>query len=179
MKRSRQSRAIAVGHHIRVEIREVPADRSPAAELLEAMVAEISEMYGGRIDEGAVPSAGPADFAPPGGVFVVLYDDGRPVAGGGVKRLGDDVGEIKRMYVVPEARGRGIARELLTALEEAALALGYTRVRLDTGRLQPHARALYDSAGYREIPDYNDNPFASFWGEKELGGSAAGGRMDH
>ena len=41
-------------------------------------------------------------------------------------------------------------------------------VRLDTGRLQPHARALYEAEGYRSIPDYNDNPYASFWGEKEL-----------
>ena len=72
------------------------------------------------------------------------------------------------MYVVPEARSRGHARRLLYALEDAARELGYVRVRLDTGPLQPHARALYESEGYREIPDYNDNPYASFWGEKEL-----------
>ena len=157
-----------MGHHIRVEVRALPADRPPASELIEAMVAEMTALYGARIDRDGMPSAGPAEMGPPGGVFLVLYDDGRPVAGGGVKRLGDGLGEIKRMYVVPEARRRGIARRLLGALEGAARELGYARVRLDTGRLQPHAEAFYVAAGYRRIPDYNGNPFASFWGEKDL-----------
>jgi GNAT superfamily N-acetyltransferase len=69
---------------------------------------------------------------------------------------------------LPEARGRGWARRLLTALEDAARELGYRRVRLDTGRLQPAALALYPAAGDREIADYNGNPFASYWGEKDL-----------
>jgi GNAT superfamily N-acetyltransferase len=72
------------------------------------------------------------------------------------------------MYVVPEARGRGAARELLGALEDAARALGYARVRLDSGPGQPHARTLYESAGYQEIADYNGNPFAAYWAEKTL-----------
>jgi GNAT superfamily N-acetyltransferase len=151
-----------------VEIRTVRADESPASDLIEAMVAETSAHYGARIDEGAVPAGDPAVFAPPAGAFVVVHEDGRPVAGGGVKRLGEGVAEIKRMYVVPDARGRGVARRLLRALEDEARALGYARVRLDTGAEQPHARALYESAGYREIGDYNDNPFATYWGEKDL-----------
>ena len=61
-----------------------------------------------------------------------------------------------------------MARALLAALEDAARDLGYARVRLDTGPRQPHARALYESAGYAEIPDYNDNPAASYWAEKRL-----------
>jgi GNAT superfamily N-acetyltransferase len=168
MKSSRQSRAIAVGHDIRVEIRAVPAAEPPASELIEAMVAETSSHYGARIDREGMPSGDPAVFAEPGGVFLVIYEDGRAVAGGGVKALADGSAEIKRMYVVPDARGRGVARRLLRALEDAAQALGYARVRLDTGKEQPHARALYESAGYREIPDYNDNPFATYWGEKDL-----------
>ena len=89
-------------------------------------------------------------------------------AGGGVKRLSDDTAEIKRMYVVPQARGQGVARALLTALEDAARDLGYRKVRLDTGPDQPHARRLYESAGYVRIPDYNANPHADFWAEKRL-----------
>ena len=58
---------------------------------------------------------------------------------GGIKRLPDGACEIKRMYVVPQARGRGVARELLEALEEEARALGYELARLDTGPRQPHA----------------------------------------
>ena len=85
-----------------------------------------------------------------------------------MKDLGGGIAEIKRMYVVPEARGRGLARELLVALEEAARGLGYERVRLDTGPKQPHAEHLYRSAGYEEIENFNANRMASFWGEKRL-----------
>jgi GNAT superfamily N-acetyltransferase len=78
------------------------------------------------------------------------------------------VAEIKRMYVRPAARSRGVARELLRALEDEARAMGYSAVRLDTGPKQVHGLALYRSAGYLEVPPYNDNPFACFWGEKQL-----------
>jgi GNAT superfamily N-acetyltransferase len=72
------------------------------------------------------------------------------------------------MYVVPEARGRGVGRELLAALEEAARELGYTVARLDTGPRQPTAERMYRQAGYRPIGNFNDNPVASFFGEKPL-----------
>jgi GNAT superfamily N-acetyltransferase len=85
-----------------------------------------------------------------------------------VKTLGPGLGEIKRMYVAPHVRGRGLARRLLAALEDAAWRLGHDRVRLDTGPAQAHAKALYESAGYVEIPDYNGNPHASYWAEKKL-----------
>ena len=83
-------------------------------------------------------------------------------------RLGDGLAEIKRMFVVPDGRSRGHARRLLRGLEDAARRLGYSRVRLDTGPKQPHAKALYESAGYVEIPDYNANPKATYWAEKPL-----------
>jgi len=63
---------------------------------------------------------------------------------------------------------RGVAGELLTALEDAAHALGYRRVRLDTGPKQAHAEKLYRRAGFAPVAPYNDNPYASFWGEKDL-----------
>ena len=138
------------------------------AELLDAMVRSVEPLYG-RIDVPGMPSGRPEDFAPPGGAFLVGFDgDGRAVCGGGVKRLEDGICEIKRMYVVPDARGRGTGRALLGALEDAARGLGYERARLDTGAKQPEAQHLYRSAGYREIPDYNGNVAASFWGEKSL-----------
>jgi GNAT superfamily N-acetyltransferase len=90
------------------------------------------------------------------------------VACGAVKRLDQQTGEIKRMFVAPGARGQGVARALLGALEDTARELGYERVRLDTGAKQPHAQALYPSAGYTPIPDYNDNVYASYWYEKVL-----------
>lgn len=145
-----------------------PADASPAADLVAAMVAEMATIYG-PIDRPGMPSATPADFAPPRGTFLVGFDEsGSPVCAGGVKRLDDETAEIKRMYVVPTARGRGIARLLLGTLEDAARSLGVGVVRMDTGARQPHARALYESAGYVAVPDYNANPAAAFWGEKRL-----------
>jgi GNAT superfamily N-acetyltransferase len=90
------------------------------------------------------------------------------VAGGGLRRLDQGVAEIKRMFVRPAARSRGVARLLLQALEDEAQALGYVAVRLDTGPKQVHGLALYRSAGYVDVPPYNDNPFACFWGEKRL-----------
>ena len=146
----------------------VPADTPPASDLVAAMVAEMALVYG-PIDVPGMPSATPADFAPPHGTFLVGFDDdGAPVCGGGIKRLDDEAAEIKRMYVVPSARGRGLARVLLAALEDAARDLGYTVVRLDTGPRQPHAPRLYEATGYRPIGNFNANPVASFWGEKRL-----------
>jgi GNAT superfamily N-acetyltransferase len=148
----------------------LPADLPPAADLIAAMVAEMAILYG-PIDVPSMPSATPADFAPPHGTFLVGFDDdGAPVCAGGVKRLDDDAAEIKRMYVVPAARGRGLARVLLGALEDAASRLGYGTVRLDTGPLQPNAQRLYESAGYRAIGNFNANPVAAYWGEKRLAG---------
>lgn len=149
--------------------RVVDASVPPASDLIEAMVEDLIPVYG-RIDVPGAPAGGPEQFtAERGGAYVVGFGPtGAPVCGGGVKRLGDDVCEIKRMYTVPEARGQGAAKELLRALEDAARELGFARARLDTGPKQPHAERLYLAAGYVPIADYNGNPFASFWGEKAL-----------
>jgi GNAT superfamily N-acetyltransferase len=145
----------------------VPSDQPPATDLVEAMIQDVAQMYG-RIDVPGAPSATPAEMAPPDGAFVVLFDDDAPVAGGGLKRLDGEACEIKRMYVVPEARGRGLGRALLEALEAEARRLGYRLARLDTGPQQPGAQRMYETAGYRAIENFNANPFASFWGEKAL-----------
>jgi GNAT superfamily N-acetyltransferase len=151
-----------------IESRTVPSHEPPATALVAAMVDEVSELYG-RIDVPGAPSATPEDFAPDqGGAFLVVYEDGVPVAGGGLKRLDDEACEIKRMYVVPEARGRGHASRLLQALEDEARRMGYAIARLDTGVHQPAAQAMYERAGYAPIGNFNANPFASFWGEKAL-----------
>ena len=108
------------------------------------------------------------EMVPPDGAFVVLYEGGEAVAGGGLRRLADDVAEIKRMFVTPPARGRGLGRRVLEELETVAAELGYRRLRLDTAQSLTTAIALYRSAGYRDIPDYNGNRYASYWGEKVL-----------
>jgi GNAT superfamily N-acetyltransferase len=107
-------------------------------------------------------------MVPPRGAFVLVLDGGRVVAGGGVRALEDGVAEIKRMFVVPEARGAGHGRRLLDALETAAAELGYRALRLDTAQSMKTAMEMYRRSGYRDIPDYNGNSYASFWGEKDL-----------
>ncbi|MBW8824762.1 MAG: GNAT family N-acetyltransferase [Acidobacteria bacterium] len=114
------------------------------------------------------PALHTEELVPPDGAYLVGWRDGVVVAGGGLRRLEPGIGEIKRMYVEPGARSLGIARRLLRALEDAARRRGLGQVRLDTGPSQPHAKALYLSAGYREIPSYNGNRRAAFWGEKLL-----------
>ena len=150
-----------------MEFRPADASVPPASDLIAAMVAEMEPLYG-RIDVPEAPTATAADFSPPSGLYVVGHDGDEVVCGGGLKRLGDDVVEIKRMFVVPSARGRGVAGLLLVALEDAARSLGYTTARLDTGAKQPWAERMYRDAGYRDIGNFNENPFASFWGEKAL-----------
>jgi GNAT superfamily N-acetyltransferase len=107
-------------------------------------------------------------MTPPRGTFLVGFEGDEPVCSGALTRLGKGAAEIKRMYVVPAARRRGIARRLLAALEDVARDMGCDVARLDTGARQPHAQALYEASGYVAIPDYNANPKAAFWGEKRL-----------
>jgi GNAT superfamily N-acetyltransferase len=142
-------------------------EEPPAAELLAAMRVELVDAYdnASRLDN---PALLPAELRPPGGAYYAAFEGPVAVAGGGFRKLGDGLAEIKRMYVRPEARSRGLAAELLRTLEGAIAELGYERARLDTGPKQPHAQRLYRAAGYVEIAPYNDNPFACFWGEKRL-----------
>jgi len=152
-----------------LEFRHVPVDAGDAADLVSAMVAEMRVLYDGLdLDGPDMPKAGPAELGPPNGTFLVGYRGGIPVCGGGIKALPDGACEIKRMYVVPQARRAGVARALLAALEDAARDLGYRIARLDTGSRQPHAQAFYESVGYRRVSNFNNNPAAAFHGEKRL-----------
>jgi GNAT superfamily N-acetyltransferase len=101
----------------------------------------------------------PEYFQPPDGTFLVAFEDGAPIACGGVGRLDETTGELRRMYVLPAHRGRGLGRAILEELENAARTLGYTRMRLETGNEAPEALGLYTSSGYEPIPCWG--PFAS------------------
>jgi GNAT superfamily N-acetyltransferase len=156
-----------------LEFRSVPVDVGDGAALVEAMINEMRGLYwdvgdGLDLNSPDMPKAGPAELGPPNGVFLVGYRDGVAVCGGGIKRLPDGPCEIKRMYVVPAARRQGLARVLLHELEDAARGLGYAVARLDTGPRQPHAQGLYEAEGYAAIGNFNENPVATFFGEKRL-----------
>jgi GNAT superfamily N-acetyltransferase len=153
-----------------LSFRAVPMDVEPAASMVAAMREEMRVLYDDLdVDAPGMPRAGVRELGPPRGRFIVGFDEaGTPTCCGGVKALSDGACEIKRMYVRPLDRGRGIARELLAALEETARDLGYRTVRLDTGPRQLSAERMYREAGYRPIANFNANPVASFFGEKAL-----------
>lgn len=110
------------------------ADAPPGSELIAAQLEELAGRPG-WIDGPRSPSATRQELSPPGGTLLVGWRDEIAVACGGVKRLGESLAELKRVYVIPAARGQGVAGELMAALEDAARALGYARVRMDTSNL--------------------------------------------
>jgi GNAT superfamily N-acetyltransferase len=150
-----------------LELRVESADTEASRALQHAFFAEIAGLYPG-FDPALAPSAEPDEVTPPEGAWIVAYLGDRAVGCGCFKRLDDTTAEVKRLYLEPAARGRGVGRRLLEALEEQARLAGYSRVRLDTGPRQPVALALFRAAGYRDIEDYNRNPFAGHWLEKRL-----------
>ena len=127
-----------------------PFDAPDVAALCAAQQVEMHELYG-EADIG--PSRDARMFEPPDGVFVVVRDEaGTAVACGGVARFDATCGELKRMFVVPGARGRGLGRVLLEELERHARQLGYVSLVLETGDRQAAALALYGRAGYVRRP---------------------------
>ncbi|MFF4353250.1 GNAT family N-acetyltransferase [Streptomyces sp. NPDC001530] len=142
-----------------MNIQPIPFDHPDAVKLNDQVQAEYAERYG---DEGDATHLDASMFAPPLGLYLMAYDKrDRPLATGGWRTqdendegYSDGDAELKRMYVVPEARGLGLARRILAALEADARAAGRTRMVLETGSKQPEAVALYTSSGYELCPKF-------------------------
>ena len=109
-----------------------------------------------------------ADLTPPAGLVLIARLRGDPVGCGALKLHDDGVAELKRMWVAPRARGLGLGTRLLGELESRALAGGSRVARLETNRSLVEAIAMYRRAGYREVPAFNDEPYAHHWFEKTL-----------
>ena len=111
-------------------------------------------------------------YVPPKGAFLLGEDseEGTIIACGAVVYLDPDTGEVKRMWVAPEARGSGLGRQLLGRLEDEARRAGCRSVVLDTNAVLVEAVELYGRAGYRPVEPYNDNPHADRWFRKSLSG---------
>lgn len=131
-----------------ISVEPEPFDAPESVELREALNAELCRRYGHDAEPGEKPSA--EDSA----LFLVARDsDGEALGCGALRPLGDGgVVELKRMYVRPQDRGRGLGWVILIALETEAERLGFNCLRLETGDFQPEAMSLYRAAGYREIP---------------------------
>jgi putative acetyltransferase len=146
---------------IGVTIRRVDILSPAARELIEALNAELSDRYP---EEGANHfRLDPDEVADGRGAFLVASSSGKPVGCGAVRRIEQRTGEIKRMYVSPVERGRGIGRLLLEALEAEARALGIARLVLETGERQREAITLYRGAGFSRIDpfgEYVDSPLS-------------------
>lgn len=136
---------------------------SPATREARALVAELDDDLAARYPGAVIHALHPGDTTATDFVFLVARVDGTPVGCGALRRLAPGIGEVKRMFVRPPWRGRGVARALLAALEASGRARGDRMLRLETGTRQPEAIGLYRAAGYVEIPpfgEYAGNPFS-------------------
>ncbi len=125
------------------------------------------EEAGIDLDE-EVAKGPPADLVPPSGVLLLARVDGEAAGLGGVRYLDTEIAEVKSMYVASAFRGTGLGRQILARLDEIALEHGCRAIRLDTSDYLTPAVSLYRSAGYREVPAYNENPKADLWFERAL-----------
>jgi DNA-binding MarR family transcriptional regulator/GNAT superfamily N-acetyltransferase len=145
---------------------------SPAGPVARWCVAQYFEELDRRFESGFDPAAAiPIDavaMIPPKGAFLIGRVDGQPVACGGVRALEAGVGYLKRMWVAESMRGVGLGKRMLEALEQEARSLGFQMLRLETNRALPEAIRMYRSAGYHEIPAFNDEPYGDHWFEKSL-----------
>jgi DNA-binding MarR family transcriptional regulator len=151
-----------------VEIRPVDPRHPDARQCIRAYVAELNARWDAGYDPSAGVTAKPHEMTPPAGDFRVAYLHGEPVGCGGVKHLPGGPSDIKRMWVSPAVRGLGVGRRLLAELEAIVAESGAPAARLETNRVLVEAIALYRSVGYREVPPFNDEPFAHHWFEKPL-----------
>lgn len=158
-----------------VEFSLVDPLSAPARLAVDRYFEELAVRFDGGFDAAAY-ARGSAVAEP--GLFLIGARDGEPVACGALRPLGPAIAEIKRMWVDPDARGLGLGRRLLTALEERAAERGWSLIRLDTNAALTEAIALYQRSGYRPIPRYNDNPYAQLWFEKSLRDTPRHGRTN-
>lgn len=130
--------------------------------------AELNRRFAGGFDVNLSRDPDAAAMMWPRGAFLVAMSDGLPLGCVGLKGDGSAIGEIKRLWVAPAARGLGLARRLMEGAEALAPERGMKTLRLDSNSALPEAAALYRRSGWREIPRFNDDPYPDLFFEKEL-----------
>jgi DNA-binding MarR family transcriptional regulator/GNAT superfamily N-acetyltransferase len=151
-----------------LEIRPVDPTSPDARYCLAEYVAELNRRSTRRFDPTVGATAHPHEVRPPAGQFFVMYLHDEPIGCGAVKHHPDAPAEIKRMWVAPRTRGLGLGRRLLETLEACARTAGAELAHIETSAALSEAIALYTSSGWREVPPFNDEPFADHWFEKTL-----------
>lgn len=151
-----------------VTFQVVDPEDSRVQTCVQAYYDEISDIFGTRFDPVISGDPEADSMRPPRGVFVLAFLGDQPVGCCALKGQGDGLGEVKRLWVSPDARGLSLSKRLMTQIEDHARALGITRLQLDTNKKLTAARKLYEGAGWREIARYNDNPYAELFFEKAL-----------
>lgn len=151
-----------------LEVAVEAPDSDEARFCLGEYFSELARRFEEGFDRELGGAAEASEMMPLKGWFVMARIDGEPAGCGVLKRLEEGVGEIKRVWVAPSARGLGVASRLMEKLESLALEAGLPTVRLDTNRALSEAQAMYRKLGYHEIARYNDNPYANHWFEKRL-----------
>jgi DNA-binding MarR family transcriptional regulator/GNAT superfamily N-acetyltransferase len=130
--------------------------------------AELNRRFEAGFDPAQSISADAHELVPPAGLLLVARLRAEPVGCGALKFHADAPAELKRMWVASEARGLGLGRRLLQELEDQARGAGATTIHLETNRSLAEAIALYRASGYREVPAFNDEPYAHHWFEKRV-----------
>ena len=151
-----------------ITVRIAPPDSDAARHCLAAYFTELATRFDTGFDPARSNSATEAEMTPPAGYFFIAWMDTRPAGCGALKCNPRGIGEVKRMWTAPEARGLGVARRILHAIETKALDLKLKRLRLETNRALIEAQSLYRTAGYREVERFNQEPYAHHWFEKRL-----------
>jgi DNA-binding MarR family transcriptional regulator/GNAT superfamily N-acetyltransferase len=143
---------------------------------LDQYFAELDARFDTGFDAAIALPTDAHELTPPAGAWIIARLHGRPVACGAVKMQPGAKAYLKRMWVAAEARGLGIGRRLLAALEDHARSGGATVVQLETNRALAEAIAMYRASGYVEVAPFNSEPYAHHWFEKRLSGGARKGR---
>jgi DNA-binding MarR family transcriptional regulator/GNAT superfamily N-acetyltransferase len=151
-----------------VRVEEYDPRHPHARHCLAEYVAEIEGRFEAGFDPARSLPAGDDDLTRPAGLLLVATLHSGPIGCGALRFEGDGIGHIKRMWISPSVRGVGLGRRMLAELEQRAAAEGLRTIRLETNRRLPEAIELYRSTGYREVPAFNDEPYAHHWFEKEL-----------
>jgi DNA-binding MarR family transcriptional regulator len=151
-----------------IDLRQEAPDSDAARSCLDHYFRELAQRFETGFDPGRSNPATDAGMTPPNGWFVVAWLNDHPVGCGALKCGDGGIGEIKRMWTAPDARGLGIARRILHWLEARAREAGLRTLRLETNRALQEAQALYRQEGFQEVARFNDEPYAHVWFEKHL-----------